>query len=234
MKNLLMIVVLFLGSCGESGNNRAAVTYSGTAMVLLDSSRSLEQGSDISLDKFIELEEGRTVEFHLVDGSSVRLTGTASGKLGDLLETDERIERLTKISIDMLTKADNDEHVLVVRSGADEAVWPPFSVPVPFKGNFCLLPDMPLKLYRPGNSINSLKFNLTSGGETISLNIQAGKNAEISWPRNLPLEGNFTMTNSGWFEKHIFTVVQLDKFDRVSLAKSSCSYHLDKINQVVH
>lgn len=238
MRYFLIGAALMLSCCNGNDDETGAdikseKVYSGTAMVMIDSARTLAPGSDILLDSAFELQNGRDVDFHLADGASVTLRGPVSGKLGALLETDTHVERWVNISTDMLNKSANENHVLTVRSGGNEGVvWLPFAVPVPFSGNFCIPAEASLKLYRPGLSNGTLNFNLTDGDYTVPLEIGAGENTEIEWPESLLLDKEIEFKNPAWFEKHTFRVLRLASADKVSLAKAGCSYHLQKMKHL--
>ena len=244
MKYLIIASVFALSACGGKSEKPAVevrqetqvksdTIYSGTAMVMIDSARTLKPGFDIPLNDTIELDDGREVDFHLADGASITLKGPVSGKLGALLETDTRVERWAKMSTDVLNKSANQSHVLTVRSGSEEGeVWFPFAVPVPFSGNFCIPAEEPLTLYRPGKSTDSLNFELSDGNQAIPLKIAAGENVEATWPDALQSDGEFEFLNPAWFDTNIFHVIRLPELDKVTLAKEGCTYHLDKIKQL--
>ena len=229
----LLLTACSNGTEEKSSNITSDANFPGTAMVMLDSSRAIASGTDISLNDFIELTEGRQVDFHLSDGASVTLSGPVSGKLGTLLETDTQIVRWTKISTDMLNKSANEGHVLTVRSGGGDTVWLPFSIPVPFNGNFCIPSNTQPTLYRPGTSTSSLNFDLTQGNQLVPLIVTEGTNVEIAWPENLPLDTDIQFVNSAWLVKNTFKVIQLPDFDEVSLSKAGCTYHLEMMKRVV-
>ena len=234
MKHFFTGLTLLLAGCSGNDDNtggdvRPDIVYSGTAMVLLDSSRILVSGTDVALEDMLELQTGRQVDFHLSDGASVTLTGPVSGKLGTLLEMDTQIERWARMSVDLLNKSANEGHVLTVRSGVEDVIWLPFSVPVPFNGNFCVPDDTKPTLYRPGTSSTNLNFELTDSSNTIPLFIEAGTNVEIDWPEELSLKAELEFVNPAWFDKNTFKVVEIPKLDRVSLAKAGCTYHIEKI-----
>lgn len=238
MRYLLIGAALLLSACGGDDDQTAVSAkfdkvYSGTAMVMIDSARTLAPGSDIPLNEKFELQDGREVDFHLADGASVTLKGPVAEKLGALLETDTRVERWTKMSADVLNKSTNESHVLTVRSGGDvEVVWLPFAVPVPFKGHFCIPAEAALTLYRPGTSADSLRFELSNGEQTVPLEIETGENVEVAWPENLPSDTELEFLNPAWFGENTFRIIRLPSADKVSLAKAGCTYHLEKMKNI--
>ena len=234
----ILLGALLLCSCGEKATTDPSsvsnqVAYSGTAMVMLDSSREFKAGTDIDLNNSMILSEGREIDFHLSDDSTVTLKGPVSGKLGSLLELDGTLEKWTQSAMDVLNKSANEGHVMTVRSAVitSEESWRPTAIQVPSDGNFCIATGTKPSFYVPGDTSSDLKFDVNSGTRKLSLTIPAGSNMEISWPDDLSLNGDVEFKNNAWFGSNKVSVIELDSFDFKALAKAGCTDQLEKFRQ---
>ena len=235
MKHIILTALL-LSACGKAATDTQPKTseqivYEGKAMVMLDSARELQAASSLDLNSTLDLADGREVDFHLADGSTVTLRGPTSGKLGGLLAVDGTLEKWTKSAMDVLNKSANEGHVMTVRSGGAETEWIPASISVPSGHQYCIQAGTRPSLYMAGKSSSALEFDIVSNETAVSLSIPAGDNSSIDWPEGLPTTGNFKFEKKGWYGGNNFSVTELEVFDFPSLAKAGCTDQLSKFRQ---
>jgi len=232
----IIFTALLLSACGQASTDSQPTaseqtSYTGKAMVMLDTARKFPAATSLDLNSVLELGEGREVDFHLSDGSTVTLRGPLVGKLGGLLKVDGAIEKWTKSAMDVLNKSVNEGHVMTVRSGGAETAWIPSAILVPSGHKYCIQSDTIPSLYMAGKTSSSTDFDVVSGETSLSLSIPAGENSKIIWPESLPVTGSFEFKKKGWFGDNTFTITELEVFDFPSLAKAGCTDQLSKLRQ---
>lgn len=230
-----VLTALLLSACGEAATETQQtaseqIVYQGKAMVMLDSLRKLPAATSLDLNSTLDLADGREVDFHLTDGSTVTLRGPTSGKLGKLLEVDGTLEKWTKSAIDVLNKSANEGHVMTVRSGSERADWIPTAISVPSGYKYCIQAGTRPSLYTLGETSSATDFDLVSSETSVPLSIPEGKNSKINWPEDFPISGNFEFKKKGWYSGE-FSITELEVFDFPSLAKAGCTDQLSKFRQ---
>jgi len=73
---------------------------------------------------------------------------------------------------------------------------------------------------------------MSDGNQTVPLQIGAGENVEAAWPDTLSSNAELEFLNPAWFDANNFRVIRLASFDKVSLAKAECIYHLEMMKQL--
>ena len=231
----LITATLFLMGCKDETPSSKKTQPISTAIVMLDNEGIYATGHKILLSQKIELKKGREIDFYLIDGSTVNLTGPITGELQNLIKIDSSATKWSIAAIDLLSKQNNESHALTIRSGDNTSKnWLAHAIPVPFKGTFCINEKIAPILFRPGISSNDLHFQITNGDKATKLKIPAGENSVIKWPSNFPHTGEFSLKNKGWFNTPKFIVKVVDFNNIQGVLEAGCSYHLTKIKNLVH
>ncbi len=206
------------------------------AVVIETSGANYKSGTVFNIGDTIEIPEDGFVRVMLSSGQVIKLPGPFRQSFrSNISKTANASHKTTKTKklFALLSKRE-ESTTLVVRSLKPESSktfqdWDPFTINIPFKGAFCVVPEAKITLLRKGKSSGALAINISSKDQDIPIVLKAGKNVQVTWPEALPKTGTFSMHTHGkapWFIAYEFKVVSVENLDAPTLLAHQCETQL--------